>query len=275
MTSPVNSITLFSLIRSFLQNYQLVKQMTKRDVLGRYKGSFLGLGWSFFNPILMLVVYAFVFSVVFKARWWTGDVDSHTTFAIPLFVGMIVHGLFAECANRAAALIMENTNYVKKVVFPLEILPWVVMGSALFHLLISLIVLLLVQLAIFQSLQWTVILFPVVLMPLVFFSVGVIWFLSSIGVFLRDVGPTVSVITAALLFISPVFYPLSALPEKYQFWVKFNPLAFIIEEARNSLVFGEVPNWLDWGIYMGLSILTCWFGFWWFQRTRKGFADVL
>ena len=249
-------------------------QLTKRDVLGRYRGSILGLAWSFFNPLLMLSVYTFVFSVVFKARWNVAGEDK-VNFAIILFVGLIVHGLFAECVNRAPSLILSNSNYVKKVVFPLEILPSVALGSALFHAGVSLVVLLAAQLLINQRLPWTVVIFPIILLPLLLVTMGFAWLLSALGVYVRDVGQTTSIFTMVLMFLSPLFYPVSALPKNYQFWLHLNPLTLIIEEGRNVLIFGNTPNWIGWGWALVASLLISAAGFWWFQKTRKGFADVL
>ena len=263
------------LFASLWRNRQLILQMTKREVIGRYRGSVLGLAWSFFNPLLMLTVYTFVFSVIFKARWGMGGGEDRASFAIVLFVGIIVHGLFAECANRAPGLILANVNYVKKVVFPLEILPWVAMGSTLFHSAISLLVLLLAQLLLNHTMPLTAVFFPIIILPLLLATMGVAWFLSAIGVYLRDVSQTVGILTTVLLFFSPVFYPLSALPEEYQIWVKLNPLTFTLEEGRKSLIFGQIPDAVGWGIYMFFSIAIAWMGFWWFQKSRKGFADVL
>lgn len=259
---------------SLWRNRRLVLQMSKREVIGRYRGSAFGLAWSFFNPILMLTVYTFVFSVVFKARWGT-DTSDKGSFALLLFVGMIVHGLFAECVNRAPALIVSNANYVKKVVFPLEALPWIAMGGALFHAFISSMVLLAAQLLIKHSMPWTVIFFPFTMLPLVLIAMAASWFLAAIGVYLRDVSQTVTIITTVLMFLSPVFYPISALPEKYRIWLELNPLTTIIEEARNSLVLGIVPNWQHLGFVTAFGIVIAWAGFSWFQKTRKGFADVL
>lgn len=264
-----------ALLASLWHNRQLILQMSKREVIGRYRGSVMGLTWSFFTPVLMLAVYTFVFSVVFKARWGVGGEESKSDFAILLFAGMIVHGLFSECVNRAPSLILSNVNYVKKVVFPLEILPWVAMGSALFHSAISFVVLLLAQLLLSQTMPWTVVLFPLVLLPLVLATMGVAWFLSALGVYLRDVGQTTGFITTVLMFLSPVFYPVSALPEEYRFWFHLNPLTFIIEEGRNTLVFGQMPDWGGWAIYLVFSAVIAWGGYWWFQKSRKGFADVL
>lgn len=260
---------------SLWRNRDLILALTKREVVGRYRGSVMGITWSFFNPILMLLVYTFVFSVVFKARWGVGGDESKIVFAIVLFVGMIVHGLFAECLNRAPGLILSNVNYVKKVIFPLEILPCVALGSALFHTAISLVVLLLAQLILNQQLMWTVLLFPCVLLPLVFATLGFAWFLAGLGVYVRDIGQITGMVTTVLLFLSPVFYPISALPEQYQRWLHLNPLTFIIEEGRNTLIFGRVPGIGEWGIMLAAGMLIAWVGFAWFQKVRKGFADVL
>lgn len=264
-----------AMLKSLWRNRSLIWQMTRREVVGRYRGSVMGLAWSFFNPVLMLFVYTFVFSVVFKARWGVGGEDSKADFAIVLFVGMIVHGLFAECVNRAPGLILSNINYVKKVVFPLEILPWVAMGSALFNSLVSTVVLLLAQLIINQSMPWTSVFFPMVLLPLVFAGMGFAWFLAALGVFVRDIGQVTGIFTTVLMFMSPVFYPMSALPKEYQVWLQLNPLTLIIEESREVLILGSLPDWFSLAIALlaGLAIAAA--GFWWFQKTRKGFADVL
>lgn len=259
---------------SLWRNRQLILASTKREVVGRYRGSVMGIAWSFFNPVLMLVAYTFVFSVVFKARWGIAGEESKASFAIILFVGMIVHGLFAECVNRAPGLILSNVNYVKKVVFPLEILPWVAMGSALFHAMISLAVLLIAQLIVNFSLPWTAVFFPLVILPLLIATMGFAWMLSAIGVFVRDIAQTTGIITTVLLFVSPVFYPVSALPKEYQGWLLLNPLTFVIEEARNVLIWGRMLDWAGWGLSFIVGLTIAWVGFWWFQKTRKGVVDV-
>ena len=238
----VPSPTPSAMFKSLWRNRLLIWQMTQRDIAARYRGSVIGLAWSFINPLLMLLVYTFVFSVVFKARWGVAE-ESRTDFAILLFAGMIVFGLFAEMINRAPAQIVSNANYVKKVVFPLEILSWVSLGSVLFHSLVSLAVLLLAQLLINLSLPWTVILFPLVLLPLIFASLGGAWFLAAMGVYVRDIGQITTVFTTVLMFMSAVFYPISALPESYQAWLRLNPLVLIITESRKVLILGSLPDW--------------------------------
>lgn len=267
--------SLAALFDSLWRNRQLIVQMTRREVVGRYRGSTMGLAWSFFNPVLLLVVYTFVFSVVFKSRWGTGGEESRAVFAVVLFVGMIVHGLFAECVNRAPGLILSNTSYVKKVIFPLEILPWVAFGSALFHAAVSLFVLMLAQLILSHDLPWTFMLLPLVTFPLMLVTMGFSWFLAATGVFVRDIAQTTGIATTVLMFLSPVFYPISALPKEYQGFLLLNPLTFVIEQARQVLIWGRVPDWLGLGIHCVVSLVFAWMGFWWFQKTRKGFADVL
>jgi lipopolysaccharide transport system permease protein len=271
-THEISPIAMFA---SLWRNRQLIIQMTRREVAGRYRGSFLGLAWSFLNPLLMLVVYTFVFSVVFKARWGISGNESKADFAIILFAGMIVFGLFAENVNRAPGLIVSNVNYVKKVVFPLEILPMISLGAGLFHSLISLVVLLLMQIVVNHFLPWTSLLFPLVLLPLIFASMGVAWFLAALGVYVRDVGQITSVFTTVLMFLSAVFYPVSSLPEEFQIWLQLNPLVLIITESRKVLVLGSLPDWPSLGIALlaGLSMAAA--GFWSFQKMRKGFADVI
>lgn len=260
---------------SFIRNRVLINQMAKREVLGRYRGSVIGLGWSFFNPLLMLSVYTFFFSFVYKSRWGNVQDAGRADFAIILFVGLIIHGLFAECINRAPTLINSNVSYVKKVVFPLEVFPWIAMGSALFHAGISIVVLLVLQLVIAGSLLWTVIFLPLVVLPLILVTLGFAWFLAATGVYVRDISQTTGLITSVMLFVSPVFYPISTLPHKMQLLVMLNPLSLIIEESRKVLLFGEMPNWTALGVYSLVSMVIAWIGFWWFQKTRKGFADVL
>ena len=261
--------------RSIWRHRSLIKQMAWREVVGRYKGSMFGLAWSFLNPLMMLAVYTFVFSVVFKARWGIEVSESKTDFALALFVGLVIHSLFAEVLNRAPTLVLSNVNYVKKVVFPLEVLTFVSLSVALFHAAISFLVLLVAFVVLNGLPSWTVIYTPVTLLPLLPLTLGFGWLLASIGVYLRDIRQLIGITNMALLFLAPVFYPLTALPEAYQSVLYINPLTYPIVQTRAVIIFGDTPNWVGLGVYSIISVLICWIGFWWFQRTRKGFADVL
>jgi len=267
-TSPL------ALWSSLVQHKELILTMVKREVIGRYRGSALGLLWSFFNPLFMLTVYTFVFSMIFKARWNTGS-DSKTEFALILFAGLIVFNLFSECINRAPSTITANVNYVKKVVFPLEILPWVTLGSVLFHATISLAVWIAAYTIFFGIPHLTVLLIPIIILPLIFFTIGISWALSSLGVYLRDVSQITGIATSVLMFLSPIFYPVSALPERIRPVLLLNPLAPSIEQVRQVLYFGELPNPIVWTGSLCIALFVAYIGFFWFQKTRKGFADVL
>jgi lipopolysaccharide transport system permease protein len=262
------------LANSILRHRQLIAQMAWREVIGRYQGSLLGLAWSFFHPVLMLLVYTFVFSVIFRARWTTGS-EGNVDYALILFVGLIVHGFFSEVINRSPNLILSNVNYVKKVVFPLEVLSVVALLSALFHALVNTVVLLVAFVLIGKSLVWTVVFFPLVFLPIVMLALGLSWALAALGVFVRDVGQTVGIVTMLLMFLAPVVYPISAVPEHLRPLLMLNPLTFIIEQGRDALIWGKSPEWAGLLLFFAVSSFVAWLGFVWFQKTRKGFADVI
>lgn len=268
-------ISLTSLIRGLVRNRDLIGQMVKRDITGRYKGSVIGVAWSLVNPILLLAVYTYVFSNVFKARWGTGSGDDRSQFAVMLFVGMIVHSLFSETLQRAPTLILSNASYVKKIVFPLETLPIMALCSALFHAAVSLVVLAIALLFLSGGVPWTAIFIPLVLFPLIMLTLGVAWVLAWLGVYLRDIAQPISLAMTILLFASPVFYPITALPEDIRPWLWLNPLTFVIEQARLVMVFGQVPDFAGLAIYGCIAIAIAWMGYASFQKTRKGFANVI
>ena len=262
------------MLASLWRNRELIKASAKREVLGRYRGSVMGILWSFFNPLFMLAVYTFVFSVVFNTRWGTSG-GSKTEFALVLFAGLIMFNLFSESINRAPGLILSNINYVKKVVFPLEILPAVTLLSALFHGMISFGVWLLAYLVFFGTPPATILYMPLIISPFLFFILGVSWVLASLGVFLRDVSQLIGIITTGLMFLSPIFYPATALPEAYRHWLYLNPLTPVIEQTRDALFWGKGPDLMLLGLYWLTATAVAWLGFAWFQKTREGFADVL
>lgn len=268
---PTSPIAIFACLRT---HRELVWELVKRDFIGRYKGSIMGVGWSLLHPILMLVIYTLVFSVAFKARWGGGE-ESKVAFALVLFSGMIVHGLFAECLNRAPGIIVSQPNYVKKVVFPLEILPWVALCSALLHFLVSLVLLSVFCIFTGVSLKATFVLVPVVMLPLLLMTLGLTWLFASLGVYLRDIAQGMGIVTTVLMFLSPVFYKTTAFPEEYRILFALNPLTLPIEQLRDVMLWGNAINWGSWTASLFAGSAICYFGFWWFQKSRRGFADVL
>ncbi|WP_239502974.1 ABC transporter permease [Stenotrophomonas maltophilia] len=264
-----------ALLASLAKHGSLIYQLAKREVIARYRGSLAGVAWSFFNPLLMLAVYTLVFSSIFKVRWAGGAAQSTGEFALILFVGLMIHGFFADCINRAPSLILSNVGYVKKVVFPLEILPWVSVASALFHLAISVVVLLVVQFAMVQYLPWTALLLPLLLLPLLLMTVAFTYLFAAIGVYLRDIGQLTVMITTVLFFLSPIVYPTSSLPEQFRAWIWFSPITYPVEQARKLLIFGEIPELSGWFITMAAALVLLSVAFYVYQKTRRGFADVL
>jgi lipopolysaccharide transport system permease protein len=260
---------------SFWRHRHLIAQLIRRDVVGRYRGSFLGVFWSLFNPLLSLGVYTFAFGVVFKTRWAGTQTGGLLEFSVMLFAGLIVFAIFSECVTRAPGVVLANPNFVKKIVFPLEVLPVMLLGSAVFHATASLLVLIGGIALVYGSVPWTVVLFPIVLLPVAFLCLGLGWILASLGVFVRDIAQAIGVLTSALLFLSPIFFPLSALPASIRPWVALNPLAFPIEQAREVLVLGRIPDWTGLLLYSGGGLLVAGLGYWWFDKTKRAFADVI
>lgn len=252
----------------------LTYELTQREVLGRYRGASFGLLWSLISPFLMLLVYTLAFGSIMKGRW-PGSSGSTTDFALILFAGLTVHGFFAECFTRAPQLITSNTGYVKRVVFPLDILVWSMTFSALFHLLMNMVVLLMLYLFVKGGIHPTVALLPLVLLPLVILTAGVGWIVSALGVYLRDIGQVSGVIAVAMLFLSSAIIPVQSVPENYRIVFELNPLTFIIDQVREVVIWGRMPDWVGLGIYTLLACLVALFGHAVFGKLRAGFADVL
>jgi lipopolysaccharide transport system permease protein len=264
-----------ALARNLWRQRDLIRQFTRREIEGRYRGSFLGLFWSFVNPLVLLLIYTFVFGVVFKAKWPNAKTGSLSEFAITLFCGLIAFNIFSECVGRAATLVVGVPNYVKKVVFPLEILPISTLGAALFHACVSLGILLIAGLLITGALPWTIVLLPLVILPLIFLSLGLTWFLASLGVFIRDIGYTVALIVQVLFFLTPIFYALENIPEPYRGIISLNPLTPIVENTRRVILWGLPPLWSDLAIWVVATGALLLLGYAWFMKTKKAFADVI
>mgnify|MGYP000870021232 CR=1 FL=1 len=263
-----------ALLATHWRNRSLIVQMVRREISSRYKGSVLGILWAFIQPLILLLVYTFVFSEVFNARWGT-QVASKTDFALALFTGITIYNLFAEVATRSPSLIISHANYVKKIIFPLETLPAIAIGSASVQMLISIATILVINFVLNGSFSPAIAALPFILLPYVLFIAGLSWLLAALGVYIRDIGQSVSLITSVSMFLSPIFYPISALPEKYQVWLHLNPLTLIIEESRKVILWNTWPDWLSLAKYSAASAVLAALGFFWFQRSRKGFADVL
>jgi lipopolysaccharide transport system permease protein len=276
---PTNStrslLNPLALARSLWRQRSLILQFTRREIEGRYRGSYLGILWSLAQPLFMLMVYTIVFGVVFQSRWPQARTQSLSEFALIVFCGLTAFNLLSECVGRAPSLVTSVPNYVKKVVFPLEVLPITVLGAALFHLLVGLAVLIVAQIVLLGTLPWTIILVPLVTLPVVFLSLGTMWLLSSLGVFVRDISQIVGIFITALFFFTPIFYSIEAIPEPIRTFILYNPMAPVVENYRRVLLWGTLPSWsglLLWLLATGVWMIL---GYAWFMKTKKAFADVL
>jgi lipopolysaccharide transport system permease protein len=249
----------------------------------RYKGSFLGLLWSLITPVMTVSLYTFLFSGVFHAQWGEDFGNStspdakagHAQYALILFTGLMLHTFLAEIMQRSAGVITQQANLVKKVVFPLHVLPAVVVFASLFQILVSLLVLLVALVASGQSAHWSWISLPLLILPFVVLGLGLAWFLSALGVFLRDLNQLMGWLIMALLFSAPVLYPLKTVSESMGAYLLINPLTYMVEEWRHVIYGGTWPHWDQWGMYAISSLLVSVLGFLLFRKMKKGFADVL
>jgi len=275
MTVTVSAIASPRMLASLWKSRALIYEMTRRDIVGRYKGSLFGIFWAMIQPLLMLSIYTFVFTQVFHARWHVNGSASEGGFALNLFAGLIVFNVFSECANRSPGAILAHATFVTRVVFPLEIIPVVQLLTSLFHVLLSLIILVIVQLAVSGSVPPTIVLFPLALLPLSLLSLGVGWLLAATGVYWRDIGQMIGVLVTGLLFVSPVFFPADALPARFRFVAEWNPVAYPIELMRSLVLAGKLPNGYVWLGVTAACAFWAWVCYSCFQRLRRGFADVL
>jgi lipopolysaccharide transport system permease protein len=264
-----------ALLRNLWRHRELIGQFTQRAVEGRYRGSFLGLFWSFFNPLAQLLIYTFVFGIVFKSRWPQARTPSLQEFAVVLFCGITTFNIFGECVILAPGLVIGVPNYVKKVVFPLEILPITALGAALFHALVSMSIVLVANTLISGVVQWTLMLLPLVVLPLVFLSLALTWFLGSLGVFIRDINYLVTLFVQILFFSSAIFYAVEAIPEPFRTITQLNPLLWEVESVRRVVLWGQQPDWPGFALWLPVSALLMLLGYAWFMKTKKGFADVI
>lgn len=262
-------------MRNFWQRRELILQFTRREIQSRYQDAFLGIFWSFVNPLVLLLIYTFVFGVVFKARWGQDGSQSLGQFALVVFCGFTTFNIFSECIGRSSYLIISVPHYVKKVVFPLEILSVCICAAALFHGAIGFGILLVVSLIVNHTVHWTFVLLPIVALPLIFLTLGLSWFLASLGVFIRDINYIVTLVVQVLFFSAAIFYPIENIPEPYRTLIRVNPLLPMVEDFRRVILWGRLPSWPELASWIVISAIIMLLGYAWFMKTKKAFADVI
>jgi lipopolysaccharide transport system permease protein len=261
------------MVRTIWANQHLLRQLVARDVASRYRGSWAGLLWSLLMPCIMLGIYLFVFGHVFVPAKGAATA-TNSAFVLSLFVGMLTHGLLAECLARGPAAVLSQPSYVKKVVFPIHLLPLTVVGTAVVQFLTGSGVLM-VALIIWQGLTLKALLWPLAWLPLVAFAGGMTFVLAALTVYLRDLAQLTGFIATVMLFLSPVFYPLENAPAGWQQWLLLNPVTIPIEVTRSLILKDQWPNPTYWALHTVASFVALYAGWWVFQRTRRGFADVV
>lgn len=261
------------IVRDLWRLRSLVWSFTARDLRARYRGSFLGVLWTVLTPLAMLATYTFVFSVVLKGRW-EGKAGTFE-FALALFCGLIIYGVFSECATVAPHLVVNNRVYVKKTTFPLEVLPVVGLLSALFRAGAGMLVLVVTVAICKGGLHWSVLLCALPFIPMALLTLGVGWFLAALGTFVRDAAHTVALLVHLVFFMTPIVYPVSAVPERLRVVIQLNPFTHLVEALRRLVLSGQMPDWAMLGATTAFALVVAVVGYTFFAASRKAFADVL
>ena len=257
------------------KNRDLAYHMTKREILLKYKGSKLGIMWSIINPIIMMSVYTLIFSQIFQTRWAGASQINTTDFAINLYTGLIVFNIYADTITRAPSLITSNPNFVKKIIFPLEVLSVATVGSAVATGITSILVLLGVILITTKQLAVTIILLPILWAPLILNCLSLAWILSTLGVFIKDLTQVTNSIVSVTMFLSPIFYPSEALPDKLRWLSQLNPLAYYIEKSRNIIIEGKNINPVQIAVFFVTSLIIAEITFRFTKKLERGIGDYV
>jgi lipopolysaccharide transport system permease protein len=266
------------LLRNLHRHWPLIRQFSVRELLNRNKGSSLGILWTLLHPLLMLAVYTFVFAVVWRARWDGDATDgaANSTFATSAFCGLIVFDIFASAVGTAPALIVNNSNFVKKVIFPIEVLPLAQLGAGLCVSALSLIILVAGHFMVAGQVSRTLFCLPLIITPLLMLAAGIAWFVASLGVFLRDLKQLITgVLLPVLFFMTPIFYPPQRVPESFRWVITFNPLASIVDNARRVVLRGQWPDWTAIALSAAIGFAVMQLGYAFFMKSKRSFADVL
>jgi len=252
---------------------ELTLSFAKRELLGRYKGSALGIAWAVLTPVVMIAIFTFIFAGIFGARF--GAEQSHWDYALYLFCGLLPWSMFQESVQQSANTIVVHSNLVKRVVFPLEALPAAQVFAALGNQLFATVALLIASIVIRHQLELTALWLPVLLIPQLLFALGAAWLVASLGVFLRDIAQGVTLLLMAWMYLTPIIYPESIVPEQFRTFIHLNPFTSLVRSYRHIFLDGSAPDWLGLAYFSAFAFVVFLFGYWWFARTRKSFADVV
>jgi lipopolysaccharide transport system permease protein len=253
--------------------FELILSLARRDLLARYRGSALGILWAILTPIVMIAIFTFIFAGIFGARF--GARGSSWDYALYLFCGLLPWTMFQETVQRSSTTIVEHTNLVKRVVFPLETLPVAQALSALGNQLFGTVALLLATALIHRELHLTVLWLPVLLVPQLVGTFGAAWLVASLGVFFRDIAQGITLVLMAWMYLTPIIYPESIVPERYRAFINANPFTPLVRSYRRIFLEGLPPDWSSLAYFTAVALVLFVFGYWWFAKTRRNFADVI
>jgi len=261
--------------RTFRESRGLIANLARREIRSRFAGTLLGSAWTVISPLFMLTIYSFVFGVVFRGKWGQSPDQSLASFAMIIFCSISAFAIFQECLVKAPSLVVSQPNLVKRVVFPTETLVLSVLGAALFQGAINFMLVIGALYLLDGAIHWTVLLLPVMLVPLVFMTLGAAWLLSSLGVFFRDIQQVVGLAANALLFLTPIFFSLDMLPPAIRTYAALNPLAPIVEGIRGVVLWGITPSLSSFATSLCISWCVMQLGYAVFMRLKPTFADVI
>ncbi|OBZ07845.1 hypothetical protein A8L34_24750 [Bacillus sp. FJAT-27264] len=254
----------------------LLVELTKRDFQQRYKGSVLGVIWAMLSPLLMLGVYSFIFVSVFKSKWGDSSIqDGNMLYTMMIFAGLIPFQIFSESVNRSVNVLSQSSNYIKKVVIPIEIIPFSIVFSTIINSFFSVALLVIGKIMFLSTPNWTFIFIPLILIPIMILSLGASLIVAALGIYLRDLVYVVGLLVNILFYMSPIFYSAEAIPERFRFFIHLNPIAPIITQFRNVFINGQLFSVSSYITSLLVSIIVFLLGLSIFNYLRKGFADVI
>lgn len=255
-----------------LQLIYLYRQWLLRELQLRFRSSAIGVGWLILQPVVHILLFTLVFYKFFQVRW-PGGGGSASEYGLQVFIGLSLYAFISEIINRGPGSVLSYPFLITKVRFPVMMLPSVLVGAAGVQLVLSLT--LAALLALFYVPSWLGLLLPLCILPLLVYAQALAWLLGSLGIYIRDLGHLAPSVSSLLMFLSPIFYPASLVPESMKWLINYNPLAWTAEAARNVLMQGVLPAWQPWCVHLGVAMVCLWLARWVFKRIEPGFADVL
>lgn len=253
--------------------FELIRSLARRELVARYKGSVLGIVWAVVTPVVMIAIFTFIFAGIFHARF--GTRGTPWDYALYLFCGLLPWTMFQETLQNSSTTIVTHANLVKRVVFPLETLPVAQALASLGNQMFGTLALVVATVIVSRELHATILWLPVLLVPQLVFTLGAAWLVASLGVFLRDIAQGITLVLLAWMYLTPIIYPESIVPERYRAFINLNPFTALVRSYRRIFLEGLAPDWPSLAYFSAVALVLFVFGYWWFAKSRRNFADVI